>query len=156
MRARSNKSFTLCLYMKTIRTKQAKVQFAYFVQRDRHGVITKDLTQSSILMWRFRCSCRRSFLISLFLIFVHPFASILVPSTTCFAVGSTTYSKHLTTISPTDLLFFFRNLQPAHTNLSNDSHKNDSKSYCSAAMAISPHRISLISRRKLELSWNVT
>ena len=35
-RGRSSKSFTLCIYMKTIRTKQAKVQFAYFVQRDQH------------------------------------------------------------------------------------------------------------------------
>ena len=43
-RARSSKSFTLCLYMKTIRTKLAKVQFAYFVQRDQHGIIAKDLT----------------------------------------------------------------------------------------------------------------
>ena len=68
-RARSSKSFTLCLYMKTIRTKLAEVQFAYFVQRDQHGIIAKDLTQSSILMWRFRCSCRRSFLNSLFSIF---------------------------------------------------------------------------------------
>ena len=32
------------LYMKTIRTKQAKVQFAYFVQRDQNGIIPKDLT----------------------------------------------------------------------------------------------------------------
>ena len=30
--------------MKTIRTKQAKVLFAYFVQRDQHGIIAKDLT----------------------------------------------------------------------------------------------------------------
>ena len=43
-RARSGISFTLCLYMKTIRTKQAKVQFAYFAQRDQHGIIAKDLT----------------------------------------------------------------------------------------------------------------
>ena len=43
-RARSSKSFILCLYMKTIRTKQAKVQFAYFLQHDQHGIITKDLT----------------------------------------------------------------------------------------------------------------
>ena len=50
MRVRSRKSFTLCFYMKTIRTKQAKVYFAYFVQRDQYGIITKDLTQSSILM----------------------------------------------------------------------------------------------------------
>ena len=49
-RARSSKSFTLCLY---IRTKQAKVQFASFVQRDQNGIIAKyliNLTQSSILM----------------------------------------------------------------------------------------------------------
>jgi len=37
-------SFTLCLYMKTIRTTQAKVQFAYFVQRNQHGIIAKYLT----------------------------------------------------------------------------------------------------------------
>ena len=61
----SSKSFTLCFYIKTIRTKLAKVQFAYFVQRGQRGIIAKDLTQSSILMWRFRCSCRRSFLNSL-------------------------------------------------------------------------------------------
>ena len=30
--------------MKTIRAKQAKVQFAYFVQRDQHRIIEKDLT----------------------------------------------------------------------------------------------------------------
>ena len=42
-----------------------------------------------------------------------------------------------------------------HALLSNDSHKNDSKSYFSTAMAISPHRISLILGRKLEL-LNVT
>ena len=48
--ARSSKSFTLCLVMKTIRAKQAKVHSAYFVQRDQHGIIAKDLTQSSILM----------------------------------------------------------------------------------------------------------
>ena len=60
--ARSSKSFTLCLYMKTIRAKQAKVHSAYFVRRDQHGIIAKDLTQSSILLWRFPCSCRRSFL----------------------------------------------------------------------------------------------
>ena len=47
----SRKSFFLCLYMKTIGAKQAKLHFAYFVQLDQHGLIT-----SSILMWRFRCS----------------------------------------------------------------------------------------------------
>jgi len=30
--------------MKTIRAKQAKAQFAYFVQRDQHGLIAKDFT----------------------------------------------------------------------------------------------------------------
>jgi len=30
--------------VKTIRAKQATVQFAYFVQRDEHGIIAKDLT----------------------------------------------------------------------------------------------------------------
>ena len=49
--------------MKTIRrAKQAKVHSAYFVQRDQHEIIAKDLTQSSILMSRFRRSCRHSFL----------------------------------------------------------------------------------------------
>ena len=43
-RARSSKSFTLCLYMKTFRTKLAKVQLAYFVQSDQHGIIAKGLT----------------------------------------------------------------------------------------------------------------
>ena len=65
MRTRSSKSFLHCLCMKTIRAKKAKVHSAYFVQRDQHGIIAKDLglrTQSSILMWRFLCSCRRSFL----------------------------------------------------------------------------------------------
>ena len=42
-RARSSKSFTLCLYMKTIRAKQAEVHSAYFVQRDQHGIIARDL-----------------------------------------------------------------------------------------------------------------
>ena len=48
--ARSSKSFILCLYMKTIRVKQAKVHSVYCVQRDQHGIIARDLTQSSILM----------------------------------------------------------------------------------------------------------
>ena len=30
--------------MKTIRAKQAKVKFAYFVQRDQHEIIVKKLT----------------------------------------------------------------------------------------------------------------
>ena len=57
--------------MKTIRTKLAKVQFAYFVQRDQHRIIAKDVTQSSILMRRFRCSCRRSVLSSLMTCLIH-------------------------------------------------------------------------------------
>ena len=35
--------------MKTFRAKQVKVHFAYFVQRDQHGIIAKDLILS------FRC-----------------------------------------------------------------------------------------------------
>ena len=50
-RARSSKSFTLCLCMKTICAKQAKVHSAYFVQRDQHGIIPKDLTQSLISVY---------------------------------------------------------------------------------------------------------
>ena len=41
---------TICLYMKTIRAKQAKVHSVYFIQRDQHGIIAKKLTQGSILM----------------------------------------------------------------------------------------------------------
>ena len=41
---RSSKYFLLCLYTKTIRGKQAKVHSAYFVQRDQHGKIARDLT----------------------------------------------------------------------------------------------------------------
>ena len=36
-RARSSKSFILCLYVKTIRGKRAKVHFTYFVQRDQNS-----------------------------------------------------------------------------------------------------------------------
>ena len=53
--------------MKTIRAKQAEVHSAYFVQGDQHGIIAKDLTQSSILRSPFRFSCRRSFSNSLLL-----------------------------------------------------------------------------------------
>ena len=38
-RARISKSLIHCLYMKTIGAKQAKVHFAYFVQRDQLGLI---------------------------------------------------------------------------------------------------------------------
>ena len=34
--------------MKTICAKNAKVQFAYFVQRDQHGIIAKELTQRKV------------------------------------------------------------------------------------------------------------
>ena len=46
--ARSSKSFILCLYMKSIRAKQAKVHPAYFVQRDQHGIIARDLTYRKV------------------------------------------------------------------------------------------------------------
>ena len=38
--------------MKTIPAKQEKVHFAYFVQRDQHGILAKtpNLTQSAIVM----------------------------------------------------------------------------------------------------------
>jgi len=42
--ALSTKSFILCLYMKTIRAKQAKTHFVYFVQRGQLGIIAKKLT----------------------------------------------------------------------------------------------------------------
>ena len=44
MRVRSRKSFILCLCMKAIRAKQAKVHFAYFIQRDQLRIIAKYLT----------------------------------------------------------------------------------------------------------------
>ena len=44
MRARRGKFFIPCLCMKTNRAKQAKVQFPYFVQRDRLEIIAKHLT----------------------------------------------------------------------------------------------------------------
>ena len=40
----SSKCLILCLCMKTIRAKQAKVHSSYFVQRDQHGIIAKHLT----------------------------------------------------------------------------------------------------------------
>jgi len=33
----------LCLYMKAVHAKQAKVHSAYFGQRDQHGIIAKEL-----------------------------------------------------------------------------------------------------------------
>ena len=50
-RARSSKSFILCLYMKAICAKQAKVHFAYLVQRDQHGIIAKQLTLRKVLFY---------------------------------------------------------------------------------------------------------
>ena len=35
-------------YIVTIRAKEAKVQLAYFLQGDQHGIIAEHLTQSSI------------------------------------------------------------------------------------------------------------
>ena len=57
--------------MKTIRTKQAKVQFAYFVQRYQHGIIAKDLAKRKVQFYATfsRCSCRRGILNSLYLSF---------------------------------------------------------------------------------------
>lgn len=55
-------SFILCLYMKNIRHKLAKVHLVYFVQRAQHEITAKHLTQSSILMRRLSCSGRRSIL----------------------------------------------------------------------------------------------
>ena len=40
----SSKSFILCLCMKTIRSKEAKVYFAYFKKGDQTGKIAKHLT----------------------------------------------------------------------------------------------------------------
>ena len=50
--------------MKTTRAKQARLQVAYFVQRDQFGIIAKHSPKpkASLWMWRFRCSSRRNFL----------------------------------------------------------------------------------------------
>ena len=50
-RAHSSKSFILCFCMKTIRAKQATVQFAYFVQREQLGIIAKHLTFRKVLFY---------------------------------------------------------------------------------------------------------
>lgn len=34
--------------MKTIRFRQAKVHFAYFVQRDQYGIVAKHLTDNKV------------------------------------------------------------------------------------------------------------
>ena len=62
-RARSIKSFILCLYMKTTRAKHCSesalllfcTTWPTWNNRKR-----LNLTKSSFLMWRFRCSCRRN------------------------------------------------------------------------------------------------
>ena len=41
--ALSSKSLVLCFYMKTIRAKQAKVYFSYFVHGDQLGTIAERL-----------------------------------------------------------------------------------------------------------------
>ena len=48
-RARSSKSFILCLFMKIISAKQAMVYFAYFVQCGQHGIIENRLTLRKVL-----------------------------------------------------------------------------------------------------------
>ena len=42
-RQHSSESFILCLCIKTIRAKQARVYYAYFVKRDQHGMVAKQL-----------------------------------------------------------------------------------------------------------------
>ena len=51
-RAQSSKSLVLCFYMKTIRAKQPKAYFAYFIQRDQHGIIAKHYNKRKAL---FKC-----------------------------------------------------------------------------------------------------
>ena len=48
-RARSSKSFTLFLCIKTARAKLAKGR--YFAQRDKHGTAKKRLTDQNVLFW---------------------------------------------------------------------------------------------------------
>ena len=50
-RARSSKYFILSLCMKTIRSKQAKLYFAYFEQRGQTGKIAKHLTARKVLYY---------------------------------------------------------------------------------------------------------
>ena len=66
-RARSSKFFTLCLCMKIIRARQAKSVLCLFCTTwpTCNDSKTLNLAQSSILIWSFRCSSRRSFLTSL-------------------------------------------------------------------------------------------
>ena len=51
-RPQSSKSLFLCFYMKTIRAKQPKVYYAYFM-RVQHGIIAKHYTKR---MWRIICT----------------------------------------------------------------------------------------------------
>ena len=46
---RSSKSFILFLCVKAIRAEQAKVHLIYFVRRDQHGIIPKQLPQCKVL-----------------------------------------------------------------------------------------------------------
>ena len=66
-RARSSKFFILCLSMKIIRAKQAKSVLCLVCTTWPTWNNSKTLNpaQSSILIWRFHCSRRRSFLTSL-------------------------------------------------------------------------------------------
>ena len=63
-RARSSKFFILCLCMKIIRGKQAKSVLCLFCTTWPTSKNSKTLhhAQSSILIWRFRCSSRSKFL----------------------------------------------------------------------------------------------
>ena len=66
-RARSSIFFILCFCMKIVRAKQAKSVLCLFCTTwpTCNNSKTLNLAQSSILIWRFRCSSRRSFLINL-------------------------------------------------------------------------------------------
>ena len=68
-RARSSKFFILCLCMKIIPAKQAKSVLCLFctTRPTCNNSKTLNLAQTSILIWRFHCSSRRRFLISLIL-----------------------------------------------------------------------------------------
>ena len=63
-RARNSKFFILCLCMKIIRAKQAKSVLCLFCTTwpRCNNSKTLNLAQSSILIWRFHCSSRRSLL----------------------------------------------------------------------------------------------
>ena len=48
MQTHNRKSFILCIYEETVSSNQEKEHFAYFLQSDHYGIITKtlNLTQS--------------------------------------------------------------------------------------------------------------